>query len=62
MKKQEEEAEFERFTAAHGKAIWAEVLKSHRETEGPNWRPSWMEAVGYQGEVRQLLCKQFRGA
>ena len=60
MKKQEELKQFERFEAAYGKAVWDEVLKVRRETEGPNWRPrTWMEGVGYRTRVRKVLWEQF---
>src|SRR6476659_7352786 len=60
IKRQEELEEFERFEAAHGKAVWQEVLKPRREAEGnPNWRPSWMEGVHYQSEVSKILWGQF---
>ena len=60
MKKQEELEEFERFEAAYGRAVWEKVLKPRREAEGnPNWRPSWMEGVGYQTQVRKILWEQF---
>ena len=63
MKKQEELEEFERFEAAHGKAVWEEVLKARREAEGnPNWRPSWMEGVSYQSQVYKILREQFYAA
>jgi hypothetical protein len=63
MKKQEELAEFDRFEAAYGKAVWEQVLKARREAEGnPNWRPSWMEAVRYQTEVYKILREQFHAA
>ena len=63
MKKQEELAEFDRFEAAYGKAVWEEVLKARREAEGnPNWRPSWIEGVRYQTEVYKILWEQFYAA
>ena len=63
MKKQEELEEFERFEAAHAKAVWQEVLKPRREAEdNPNWRPSWMEGVRYQSEVYKILRQQFYAA
>jgi hypothetical protein len=63
MKQQEDAQEFERFEAAHGKAIWEEILKARREAEGnPNWRPSWVEGMGYQNKVRKILREQFYAA
>jgi hypothetical protein len=63
MKKQEELEEFDRFEAAYGKAVWEEVLKARREAEGnPNWRPNWMEGVGYQSEVYKILRERFAAA
>jgi hypothetical protein len=46
----------------NGKAVWDEVLKSRREAEGPDWRPSFMEGVGYQIGVRNNLWQQFTSA
>jgi len=63
MKKQEELEEFERFEAVHGKAVWEEVLRYRREAEGnPNWRPSWMEGLCIQNQVRKILWEQFYAA
>jgi hypothetical protein len=62
MKKQEQLEEFERFEAVHGKAVWEEVLKPRRESEGPNWRPNWMEAVSYQNNAYKILWEQFCAA
>jgi hypothetical protein len=61
MKEQEELSEFERFEAVHGKAVLDEVLKAPRESKGPNWRPSWMEGMSIQNEVREIL-QQLRTA
>jgi hypothetical protein len=58
MKKQEELEAFERFQAVHAKAVWDEVLKSRREAEGPNWRPTWMEGVHYQAQVHKVLWER----
>ena len=63
MKEQELSKEFGRFEIAHGKAVWAEVLKSRREVEGSNWRPTnWMEGMAYQNQVRKILWEQFRAS
>ena len=63
MKKQEELEEFERFEAVHGKAVWEEVLRYRREAEGnPNWRPTWMEGLCIQNQVRKILWEQFYAA
>ena len=63
MKAQEISEEFSRFEAAHGKAVWQEVLKPRREAEGdPNWRPSCMEGVSYQTQVNKILWEQFYAA
>jgi|GEM_PF-5411494 hypothetical protein len=60
MKTQEIQDEFSRFEAAHGRAVWEEVLKSRREAEGnPNCRPSWMKAMGYQAQVTRILRHRF---
>jgi hypothetical protein len=59
MKEQETQGEFERFVTAYGKAVWDEVLKTRPEAEGPDWRLSWMEGVGYQSGVRKILWQQF---
>jgi hypothetical protein len=62
MKQQATLEEFERFEAAYGKAAWEEVLKPRRETEGPNWRPSWMEGMCLQSQVHKILWAQFRAS
>jgi hypothetical protein len=63
MKKQEELEEFSRFEAVHGKAVWEGVLKTRREAEGnPNWRPTWMEGLCIQNQVRKILWEQFYAA
>jgi hypothetical protein len=60
LKQQADAEEFERFEAAHRKAIWDEVLKPRREAEGnPNWQPSWMEGMQYENKVRSLLRKRY---
>ena len=63
MKKQEELEEFERFEAVYGKAVWEEVLRYRREAEGnPNWRPTWMEGLCIQNQVRKILWEKFYAA
>ena len=63
MKRQEDSEEFERFSAAHRKAVLEQVLRPRREAEGnPNWRPTWIDVVGYQNEVRKILWEQFRAS
>jgi hypothetical protein len=62
IKQQEDLEEFERFDAVYGKAAWEEVLKAHRDEEGPNWRPSWMEGVSCQTQVNKILREQFYAA
>ena len=63
MKRQEELVAFGRFEIAHRRAVWDQVLASRRLAEvNPNWRPSWMEGIGYQSEVRRILWEQFRAA
>ena len=61
MKRAEDEAEFNRFAASRRRAVWDQVLKTRRELEGdPNWRPSWIEGMAYQGEVDGILREKFR--
>ena len=63
LKDQEKLEEFSRFEAAHGKAVWEEVLRHRREAEGnPNWRPTWMEGLCIQNQVRKILWEQFYAA
>jgi hypothetical protein len=63
IKRQEELEEFERFEAVHAKAVWQELLKARREAEGdPNWRPTWMEGLCIQNQVRRILWEQFYAA
>jgi hypothetical protein len=46
MKQHEVSEEFERFAAAHGRAVWEEVRKRRRDAEGnPNWRPNTLEGM-----------------
>jgi hypothetical protein len=62
MKRQESMENFRRFEVKHGKAVWEQVLKAHRDAEGnPNWRPSWMEGTRLQSEVHKILRAQFSG-
>jgi hypothetical protein len=47
--------EFGPFAAKHRQAVWAEVLKPRREVlSNPEWRPSWIEGMGYAGEVHRI--------
>ena len=63
MKEQDERARFEQFEAVHGKAVWNEILRRRREAEGnPNWKPRWIDVVGYQNEVRKILRQKFRAS
>jgi hypothetical protein len=50
---------FGQFAAKHRQAAWNQVLKTRRETEGPNWRPSCIEGMAYQGEVFRILRERF---
>jgi hypothetical protein len=61
MKRQEELEALQRLEAAHGRAVWAQVLEARRRAEGnPNWRPNCMEGIGYQNEVRAVLKARFK--
>jgi hypothetical protein len=61
LKRAEDEAEFNRFAASRRKAVWDQVLKTRRELEGdPNWRPSWIEGLAYQGGVDRIIREAFR--
>ena len=61
MKQQEELEAFHLFEAAHGPSLWVQVLHARRPAEGnPNWRPNWMEGIGYQNQVRAVLKARFR--
>jgi hypothetical protein len=63
IKRQEEREQFERFEAVHGKAVRDQVLKPRWEAEGnPNWRPTWMEGLCIQNQVRRILWEQFYAA
>jgi hypothetical protein len=62
MKEQADREEFERFAAAKGRAVLEEILRPRREAEGPNWQPSWMEAVSYQSEGYNILREKFRAS
>jgi hypothetical protein len=60
MKQKEQLEAFHRFEAAHGRAVWEQVLKERRESEGnPDWRPNWMDGIHYQNEVRAVLKARF---
>ena len=60
MKQQEEHEAFHRFEAAHGRAVWAQVLEVRRQAEdNPNWRPNWTEGIRYQNEVCAVLKARF---
>jgi hypothetical protein len=48
------------FAATNRQVVWDEVLKSRRESEGPNWRPNWIEGIAYQSEVFRILRERFR--
>ena len=56
----EYEQEFSRFSEVYEEAVWDQVLKSRRETEAANWKPSWIEGLGYQNEVYRILRERFR--
>jgi hypothetical protein len=64
MKEQDDSQKFSeafgQFAAKHRQAVWNEVLKSRRELEGPNWWPSWITGMGYQGEVFRILREHLR--
>jgi hypothetical protein len=63
IKRQEEREQFERFEAAYEKAVRDQVLKPRWEAEGnPNWRPTWMEGLCIQNQVRKILWEQFYAA
>ena len=60
MKQQEVSEEFERFAAAHGRAVWEGVQKRRRDAEGnPNWRPNSLEGMYYHSKVRRILWEKF---
>jgi hypothetical protein len=59
MKEQEKLEEFRRFEAVHAKAVWEEVLKARRVTQG---NPNWMEGVSYQTRANKILWDQFYAA
>ena len=60
MKQREVSGEFERFAAAHDRAVWEEVLKRRRDAEGnPNWRPNGLEGMCYHSKVRTILWEKF---
>ena len=61
MKRAEDEAEFNRFAASRRRDVWDQVLKTRRDLEdNPNWKPSWIEGMAYQGEVGRILWERFR--
>jgi len=61
LKAQDDAEKFEAFAAEHRAAAWAQVLRSRRETTcNPDWRPTWMEGLVCQNEVRQILWRKFR--
>ncbi len=61
MKRAEDEAEFNRFSASRRRAVWDQVLKTRRKLEdNPNWKPSWSEGLAYQSEVNGILREAFR--
>jgi hypothetical protein len=63
IKRQEDLEEASRFEAQHRKEVWDHVLKPRREAEGnPNWRPNWIEGVGYQTQVNKILWEQLYAA
>ena len=59
---QQELVEFERFEAAHGAAVWEQVLEPRRGVGREPKRLSWIEGVWYQKQVREILRKQFSEA
>ena len=60
-KEQEDREEFERFSAANGRAILEVMLKRRREAEGnPHWRPNFLEGMSLQNQVRGILLAQFQ--
>ncbi len=60
MKQQEELEAFQRFEAAHGPAIWSQVMEARLQSEGnTNSRPNWMEGIRRQNEVRAVLKARF---
>jgi hypothetical protein len=50
---------FGSFASKHRQAVWYEVLKTRREIEGPNWRPSFLEGMARQSEVFGILRQRF---
>ncbi len=46
MKQQEALEAFRRFEAAHGRAVWDQVLEARRQAEGNSTRrPNWTEGA-----------------
>lgn len=64
MKEQDDSQKFSdafgSFAAKHRQAVWNHVLKTRREIEGPNWRPSFLEGMARQGEVFRILRERFQ--
>jgi hypothetical protein len=66
LRRMKEEDDSQKFSEAFGpfaaklrQVVWDEVLKPRRETEGPEWRPSWIEGMAYQSEVFRILRQRF---
>lgn len=61
IKRWEDAQAFEQFAAVHAQAVLDCILKLRREAEGnPNWRPSFMECMAYQNQVRKILREQIQ--
>ncbi len=61
MKARERAEAFHRFEAAHGRAVWEQVLKPRGQVQGnPNWRPSWAEGVRLQSKIHKILWARFQ--
>ena len=61
MKRQVGLEESERFAAVHHEAILEQVLKPRRD-DNPNWRPNFLENMGYQNQIHKILWERFRAA
>ena len=63
MKEQDDSDKFSKafgpFAAKHRQIVWDQILQVRRETEGPEWRPSWIEGMARQGEVFRILRQRF---
>ena len=60
MRQQEALEAFRRFEAAHGRAVWDQVLEARRQAAGsPDWRPNWTEGVRLQKQVYAALRAGF---